>query len=153
MNNVGTDQIKNLIWGHLKRSGFKGGMRFSKFADDTANEIWKLIFGDDDVDVEWKIASNFPEELNPLVDRLEKGLKLGMMKRNSRAEPIYRWMLKQDANGFPISAFIAWATDEKNIQYVSKYAKNPEWLKVDYPRAFNESKVKIAVNGDGSLYV
>lgn len=146
MNNIGYEKIRDVIYQALVQANadVKGGR--GKFAKDTAKRIY-------DLNAEWQIGSDFPDELEPFVKRLEKGLGVGMLKRNARAAEIYRWLIEQESQGKNLETFFSWAKSEEQKKYKSKYYSNPDYLKVDFPRAFDGTQISVTQNSDGSLYV
>lgn len=149
--NIGYEQIKNIIYEQLKDANANIPIGRNKFSKDLAKRIYGLIEGD--VNKEWNLAHDFPVELESFVRRLEKGLKIGKLKRTDKAAEVYRWMIEQEKGGKDLKVFFAWATSEEQYKYVSKYFSNPEWLQVDFERAYSRTKATVTDNGDGSLYV
>lgn len=128
MSNVGTEKIKRMILKALKNHGasFKR-TRYGVFADELANEIYGLIGGE--MNLEWNSVHGFPNELEPLVRKLERGLGL-RMKRDERAVEVYQWIREQGDER--LKAFIKWATDPERARFLGKYRNSPEAIQIDY---------------------
>lgn len=150
---IGVQDIRNVIYDQWKRAGYKGGMRPGQFAQDTAEMIYELLRSDMEQQRDYSQPYTFPADLLPICERLKNGLKLGELKRNEKAAEVYRWLKEQEENGKSLDTFIAWANGDDQKKYIPKYYANPEWLKVDFPRAFENTSVKFTSDGKGGLYV
>lgn len=141
---IGVQDIRNVIYDHWKRAGYKGGLRPGQFAQDTAEEIYEMILqavGDIDVkNKQWDLAHDFPAHLSKVVDRLEKGLGFHLL-RTPEAQQVYEFILAEDNKGNKIETFTTWATQPERTQYKPKYYSKPEYLRVDYLQAFTNARV------------
>ena len=146
---IGTQQIQNAIYEQLTRARVDVPGGRNKFAKDLAKIIYELI-GDDMSNRDWDAMHGFPEDLVPLVRKLQTGLGL-RMKRDEDAIAVYRWLSEQGDD--KIKHFIKWATAEERVQYVGKYRNSPEAIKIDWKMAFKETSPAVMRNADGSLNV
>lgn len=137
---IGTEQIKHKILRKLKKyKAHLTGGKYGDFADELADEIIELL-GDDMRNKQWDLEHDFPAELAAIVEKLERGLGLRNMKRDERAQEVYRWLIEQEKNGKPIKNFISWALDSERARFVGKYKNNPDAIKVDYQFAFMQNR-------------
>jgi len=148
--NFGYHDLQQIIFEQVKKAGFRGGISFSKFAKDTAKLQMEFIREQMVMDAFWEAAHDFPENLDSLLKRLEKGLGYNF-GRDLNARIIATWLEKQEKEGQSIERFCEWATAPDRKQYVAKYVNKPEYIKQDWSQAFIESNIKR--NNDGSLYV
>ena len=150
--NFGTQQIQDIIFNQAKRAGLRG-YPLGKFAKDTAKLIMELMEGEEEMNKQWNLAHDFPEHLEKVVRRLEKGLKFNLFPRTEEAKKVYEWVLEQEENGMELEKFIAWAMMPERVQYAGKYRSKPLYIQADYPQAFYKRDAGITRNDDGSLYV
>ena len=104
-----------------------------------ARQIWEAIeplIGDDMSKKDFDLAYNFPQELNPIVQQLERGLGVSMMK-DEKAIEVYRWLAEQGRE--KIKVFIGWATDSERVQFIGKYRRSPGLIRVEWKEAFKPS--------------
>lgn len=124
----GTDDIAFQIWIALKNGGANLSKKHLRVMRDELNKIDE---GGDVNSKEWNLTHNFPSELEPIIQKFERGLGLSNMMRDENAIEIYRWVAGQ--NG--IETFIAWATAPERAQFIGKYKKNPGLIKIDWKAA------------------
>lgn len=137
---IGTEQIKHKILPKLKKyKAHLTGVKYGDFADELADEIIELL-GDDMRNKQWDLAHDFPAELAAIVEKLERGLGLRNMKRDERAQEVYRWIIEQEKAGKSLKVFITWALDAERARYVGKYKNNPEAIKIDFQLAFTNQQ-------------
>lgn len=89
-----------------------------------------------DVTKSWDMFHDFPEELNGVVRRLEKGLMLNMFPKDENAKAVYRWILEQEQEGRKLETWTKWAMHPDRIKFVFMYRKDPRRIAADYPQAF-----------------
>jgi hypothetical protein len=128
---VGTQTLVYKVENILYENHVKNGRR--RIANEIVDEIMSLIGGE--VNTEWNIGHGFPQDLEAVVRKFERGLGL-TMPRDTDAAETYRWIKEQEQNGRPIKKFIEWAISVERAQYVGKYRKSPGLLKIDYEFAF-----------------
>ena len=98
----------------------------NKFSKDLAKQIYGLL--EADMDARWNSAHDFPQELEPVIRKLQKGLGMNLM-RDETAVEVYRWIKEQDEAGKPIEKFIEWALADEQRKFISKYRFNPGLIK------------------------
>jgi hypothetical protein len=148
---IGYQAIQDTIYKQLvqARVDVPGGR--GKFSKDLAKKIYELMEGDT---VQWNLAHNFPQHLEPLVRRIEKGLKVNIMKRTPESVKVYEWIAEQEQGGKDLNVFFQWAIAPERVRYIGKYFSKPEWLMVDFLMAYGDAEQKtFTANEDGSLYV
>lgn len=151
--NFGTQQIQDIIYTQAKRAGLRG-YPLGKFAKDTAKMIGDML-GEIELRDKTEAPQAYPQHIETLVRRLEKGLKFNLFPRTTEAREIYEWVLDQEKQGYPLDRFISWALQPDRLKYAGKYRSKPMYIKADWPQAFIGSPADktIVRNEDGSLYV
>lgn len=147
---TGTEQIKRLILGALKKSNARlDGVKYGAFADALAGEIYALI-GDEMSKRDWNMIHGVPDDLEKLIRRLERVLGGYTFKRDEKSLEVYRWVQEQPEE--KLKAFIVWATDPERVKFIGKYRNNPGAIQFDWEQA-KPKEPTFTKNSDGSLYV
>lgn len=128
---IGTQKLRYAVENILYENHVIKGRR--RIANEIVDEFEKLM--GDDMNIEWNMGHGFPQDLESIVRKLERGLGL-TLPRDTDAAETYRWLKEQEQNGRPVSKFIEWALSKERAQYVNKYRKSPGLFKVDYEFAF-----------------
>jgi len=124
----------------LKQSGRgKGSATLARQMSQVADEY---LTEAQNMNGAWNAAHAFPQELESVVKKFERGFGISLMRDEAAAE-IYRWIAEQKP--VDIDKFIAWATAAERVQYIGKYRKSPglikaEW-KLAFPKSTSESRV------------
>lgn len=134
---TGLQEIKDIIFNHLKRSGYRGGVGIGKLSKDTAEEIYELLERNEDMNKGWNAAHDFAPELEKVARRLEKGLSLGLFKRTPEAAEVYKWVIEKEKNGESLDVWMTWAMNPDRVKYVGKYRANITNIVADWPQAFD----------------
>lgn len=139
--NISRESLKYKVKDYLYKVQYKG----NRGRDRAAREIVDLVMEEVDKAMgkygDWDKLLGFPAHLEPIVQRLEKGLSLNLMKRTAEAQAVYEWIIEQEKNGQRLEVWIAWAMSPERVQYVGKYRGNPSNIMADWPQAF-DSRVK-----------
>lgn len=129
-------EVENILYERGLRSGSKKVAReiVQLIADD-------LLEGKEEKtpmnNKQWNMAYGFPAELEPIIQKLEKGLGIENLKRDEVAIEVYRWVSQQP----DIDRFIEWATSKERVQFVAKYRTNPRQIKNEWQLAKPEKMV------------
>lgn len=125
----GTDDIAYQLWKSLRDSGANLTKNHLRVMRET---LTGLDEGSEEVkSKEWNLAHDFPAELEPIIQRLEKGLGLSNLMRDANAIEVYRWIAGQSG----LDRFIEWATSPERVQFIGKYKKNIGLIKVEWKAA------------------
>jgi hypothetical protein len=133
----GYEELKSIIYKQLVSANANiPGIGRNKFSKDLAKRIYETL--EPDMNKQWNLVHNFPEECEEIARRLERGLKFNLFPRNAEAQEIYEWIIEQEAQGFKLQRFIGWALHPDRIKYAGKYRSKPMYIKADYPQAFTD---------------
>jgi len=144
----GTDDIAYELFKALSDAGIKISRdKFKKIVREKLNEMDEG--GTPVNNKQWNVAYDFPADLEPIIQNLEKGLGIRNMMRDERAIETYRWIAQQEG----LDKFIEWATSSERVQYVQKYRRSPEQIKNEWKIAVNTNQVSITKLENGEMYV
>lgn len=125
----GTDDVAYELWKALKNSGANVTKNHLRVMREILTDLDE---GNDDMrNRQWNMVHGFPTELEPVIQKLEKGLGVSNMMRDENAIEVYRWVAEQKN----LSKFIEWATMPERVQFIGKYKKNPGLIKVEWKAA------------------
>lgn len=145
----GTKQLEYLVENILFESHYKGSVGRRRLARQIVEAVVSNYQPEETMhNKQWDLAYDFPADLAPIVEKLERALGLRNMKRDERAKEVYRWVIEQEAAGKKIVKFSEWALQPERSQYVGKYRNNPEQIKTDWLKAF-ETKERSSADDEG----
>lgn len=136
----GTKNLEYIVENLLFEAHYKGNVGRRRLA----RQIVEAITEKDEPmrNKQWDLAHDFPADLAPMVEKLERALGLRNMKRDDRAVEVYRWVVEQEAAGQTVQKFAEWAKMPERVQFIGKYKNNPEAIQRDWALAFEVSEVK-----------
>jgi hypothetical protein len=144
---VGTQKLIYEVEDVLYRNHVTSGKR--RIAKEIVERVMELI-GDDMSKKDWNQYHGFPQDLEPVVRQLERGLGVVMM-RDEKAIETYKWLAEKGAE--KIKMFINWATASERVQYIGKYRRSPGLIQVEWKEAFKQTAPAVTRNADGSFNV
>lgn len=134
---IGTEPLSWELYNAIKDTKYIGKATRIKMREVLENNLGKE---ETMRNKQWDLAHDFPPDLASIVDKLERGLGLRNMKRDDRAQEVYRWIIEQEKAGKSLKVFITWALDAERARYVGKYKNNPEAIKIDFQLAFTNQQ-------------
>lgn len=139
MYSIGSEQLSWELYNAIKDTKYIGKATRTKM-----REVLEEKLGKEETmrNKQWDLAHDFPADLAPMVEKLERALGLRNMKRDDRAVEVYRWVLEQEAAGQTVQKFAEWAKMPERVQFIGKYKNNPEAIQRDWALAFEVSEVK-----------
>jgi hypothetical protein len=139
----GTKQLEYLVENMLFEAHYKGSVGRRRLARQIVEAVVENYQPEKIMrNKQWDLAHDFPADLAPIVEKLERALGLRNMMRDERAQEIYRWLIEQEAAGKTIKTFAEWALQPERAQFVGKYKKTPEAIKTDWSFAFSIAETK-----------
>lgn len=102
------------------------------------NPLWDLQHGKTPtITEEDERLMNLERAYKSIAERLEVGLRRGEFPQTPKAQKVYQWIARKEANGQSLDRFIQWAMrDEKSASFSWVYHKDVESIKRDWPQAF-----------------
>lgn len=139
----GTKQLEYLVENMLFEAHYKGNVGRRRLARQIVESVVSNYQPEETMrNKQWDMAHDFPSDLAPIVEKLERTLGLRNMMRDERAQEVYRWIIEQESIGNSIKKFSEWALQPERAQFVSKYKKTPEAIKTDWQFAFSTAETK-----------
>lgn len=141
--NFGTYDLQKIIYSQLVRGNvdvrMSGGR--GKFAKDLAKVIYDYI--EENMNVEMKTLALSRGASKVAVDAWERTCR-AFSRHSLPFKPqdwdIYVWIVEQDKTGKTIEAFAKWAQLPDNLVYINQYFKDPQNIKTQWERAFQQKQ-------------
>jgi hypothetical protein len=135
MPNINRQKLIYDVENILYQAHYMSGRR--RVAKEIVNTIMDYVDGEImKANKDWNLYHDFPQHLEPLVRRIEKGLHFELFPRTDEAAKVYEWILEQEREGRKLETWIAWANNPERQKYAGKYKARPLNIQADYPQAF-----------------
>jgi len=151
--NPGTEKVKHKILDKLKK--YKAVLRnckYGEFADELTDEIDKLFGGDMNQDMQViAMARGFSPKDLEICKKVEKTFGFDQVSMRPEDIEVYRWIYEQETKGQTLRDFVTWAKHPDRLQYIRKYRKSANDIKIDWELAFTQKNSQRMLASDEGI--